>query len=1063
MKKRIFSVLTALALALSLIPSAFADTGIVDASKGYDTVGENQYAYPTQTNYDPFTTTNAVEASKYYTWYKDLGNGSWTWDSSLHPQDENPRDGVYDYLSGKACGTYGHYVLYEDMVFSKAPTYFLMNASTDTSVLGDVGIQVSVISDNGTETVLADVAIPKNGWTAFQTGTYAKIETEIEPGTYDVKLKFTNDGNLKSFVFGADLKNAYSKINALDYDSKHEGVEENQAENCLGNAAYNNWVSFDAVDFGKTGAAYLKFYTTMVGAETVNRKFKITNGHGGEVLQDWMNIPGKNGDWSEKVAIFPLDSTKFKGIKNICIQYEHTSGKDNLFGIEFVEMKDANVLQAAHTGDYVGNEYQMNFGIGGYNKIVFEGLQKGEGEANIKILSSDGTTEVETIAIQDGKSEYYLSNIKDYTNVKTIKLSADDGVSFTGFKFNAEYDAFPNKTEVKTAYVGVDAQKAEEVASASSDGLAKGQKAVTNTFIDLTGATAFGLIEKEYQLKKAGYDVVFVEAGANCESVVNALTGTNSYVIVVGESDVSAKYGIVSTTLETIADDLNHETSYKTAVANYLNPYTEIIAMDSCGEGTDAPVSDNVALNMTGKRAVFRNLNFAQGAASINVKAGLGSSYSGKMSVYLDSVSDANKLGEFDINAQGWTSWQNHIVNLNKTIYGVHDIWFTASANGNLYSLSFEQSQNVNVSETLTPDMATATVLNQKAYVDETNTMQYTVDFGENAKSYNLWAEVAGAQAGTLTFTIDNQTLTAPISADGAFAKTYSAEHISLSGVKTVSVSSDVACAVGNAKFLGAVSIDDDVLGVSNYSESNANVSETRFGGFNDGTQYVKWTNVDFGNTEALRKVTFTYGTTKDYQNTVMTLRLDAIDGPVIAKADAKYADGIGWEAPVTTTVSAIKGVTGVHTVYLTVEEGEYTETERGQGGGHTLAANIFGVDFEKVSDTYFVSHDEAILYNKQTSEYEKKASNAVLTFIGAEDVSNVIFAEAIYNAQNKLIDIDISNHTVAAGELNAISLSVKYQDLPAGEYTVKGFVWNGQTFAPINGEAVTFTTFTVK
>lgn len=1063
MKKRIFSVLTAIALCLSLVPSAFADSGEIRESKnGQDTVGEKTYAYPTQTNYDPFKVTNAVEVSQYFTWYKDLDNGKWTKDGpAIHPQDDN-KDGVYEYISGGSCGSYGHYIIYKDMVFDAAPEYFLMHASTDSSVSG-AKIKVSLIDSNSNETVLATVDVPQNGWTKFDAGTYAKIENTVEPGTYDVKLTFINNGNLKDFVFGKQTKDAYKKIEALKYDSKHEGVTENTNENCLGSAAYNNWVSFNAVDFGEKGAAYLKFYTSMLYGK---RNFKITNGYGGEVLLDTVAIETKiENSWVSHTAVIPLDNAKFKGIKDICIQYVHTDGTDNLYGIEFVEMKNASEAQAIHTGDFVIDKYRADFGIGGYNKISLDNLTVAEGvEApGVKLLSADGNV-LDTISVTAEKADYYLTGAKDLTGVSEFSFECTEGVSFTGFSFGTEYDAFPDKTEIKTAYVGTDSEANQAVANTAATALAKDTKTVTGEFIDLTGVTAFGLAEKEYELNKADYDIVFVEAGANCESVVDALAGTDTYVIVIGEDASAAKYGVVSATQENLAAALNNEASFKTADLKCLDPYNEIIARDNFGEGTDATVSDNVALNMTGHRAVFKDVNFANGVSSFTVKAGLGTGYTGKIFVYADSVADANKIGEFDIDAQGWTTWVEHTVNCDKVIYGIHDIWFSSSGNGNLYSFKAAEAESIKASETLTADMAGVKSFNDKLYIKAGESVTYWVDFGDSKKAYTAVAEACGKEEGTLTVKIGGTALTGTVGTD--FAKVYTGGSAIAIGNTAVEISADKDIALNSVKFLSAsIDIGSDALNISNYAAvSGVRVNPTFFGGFSDGVEYVRWNNVDFGEEQALRTVTFSYGTTHEYQNTVMTLRLDSPTGEVIAKAAAKYADGINWEAPVTITVPMIKGVTGQHSVYLKVEQGDYTNTAKGKDGQETLAANIFNIEFKKVEDkTYDVAYDKATYYKKDATSYEALAYDATLTFIGASDVTSVIFAEAIYDSNNKLVDVALSNIAVEQNKLNTASLSVKHnKELPAGTYKVKSFVWNGTGFAPLNGEAVVLDTITV-
>ncbi len=1072
MKKRIFSVLTALAMLLSIAPLTFAADGeIRDAANGYGIHNGVEYAYPTQTNYDAFEVTKAVEASQYYTLYEDRTDGKWTQQYSLRPQSY-ALNGQFDYIGGND-GDRGHYVLYKNMEFAATPEFFCLGASTDESIT-NASVVVSIIDSSNVETRVTEVAVPNKGWVNFED-VYVTPENTIEPGTYDVKLTFRNNGNVNTFFFGIS-KDAYSYVQALSCDDSYSGFNLDNADptDHIKICSYNNWYTYKSLNFGKKGAAYFQIDFGNKEPEDTQKNFKITKGHEGTVLQDGIAIPGYGDDNANKVtSLILVDNNNFKGITDICWQsvQNMTQWSGDFYGFKFIEITDASTIQKVHTGDYDTPFYQMDFGKGGYNKIVFENLTVDENSLTIptvNVMTQNGEV-IDTITLTAGKTRYDIDGIADYKNAGIIAVeNASDNSSFTGFKFEAEYDAFKTNSEIKALYIGANSESSEAVLGALRAKYADTEKTITAAFKNLSEITTkIGLIETEYSLKDGGYDMIFVEAGENCEGIVDALVGTDAYVLVVGENVAAKKYGIGETSVATISADLMLSSMYRNAVApTYQNPYNEIVAVDNCAsETTMTVISEGTGLKGENGVAVFKDIDFDKGVSEINVKAVISDGLYGTFEVFVDSWSSENLIGSFVLNqGQDWVDWQNHKKTINKEIYGVHDVWVCwAYGPGNLYSIQFEPITSEGATKTFTPEMAQDTKLyNNTIYLAGNNTAKYSVNFGETEKKYSAYASISAKEAGILYVTAGDKMWNIPFDANGDFVSEMSESDILVSGVKDVVLSSSVPCAVKSLNFTTPIDIDAEgtVLNTQNYTSTNlasAGVTQDRFGGFMDGTQYVEWKNVDFGTEQVLRNVTFSYGIAAQWQNGVMTLHLDSVDGPVIAKANAKYEDGIDWEAPVTITVPMIYGVTGTHSVYLTVEEGKYT---RLAVEGDSIASNVFGIDFDLTEGNYHVNYDVATYYNSATGAYENLGYDAVLTFVGG-DVEEIIFAEAFYSG-NKLVDVDIKKHTVKSGEVNQISLSVKNNELPAGEYSVKGFVWNAQTFAPINSQTIDLGTVTV-
>lgn len=224
--------------------------------------------------------------------------------------------------------------------------------------------------------------------------------------------------------------------------------------------------------------------------------------------------------------------------------------------------------------------------------------------------------------------------------------------------------------------------------------------------------------------------------------------------------------------------------------------------------------------------------------------------------------------------------------------------------------------------------------------------------------------------------------------------------------------------------------IDDTIFDVKNYDEINKAVDKENYIGSMDlAGAWVKWESVDFGTDVWPRKVSVRYGIGDGYSGSVMNIRIDSPDGEIIASVPFDYQEGINWGNPKTAETPMLKGITGIHDIYVTVDEGEYLTLWK--------AGNIFDIDFEPVNKKYFVS------YNLSGYINDPQKILSVLTFLNDEDnPQGIVYVLAAYSKDGELIAYDFSNEKLSDG-LNSFEKSLNYKTDGKEAYTVKAFVWD--------------------
>ena len=199
---------------------------------------------------------------------------------------------------------------------------------------------------------------------------------------------------------------------------------------------------------------------------------------------------------------------------------------------------------------------------------------------------------------------------------------------------------------------------------------------------------------------------------------------------------------------------------------------------------------------------------------------------------------------------------------------------------------------------------------------------------------------------------------------------------------------------------------------------------------WDDGAEkrYAMWY-ADFGSEEKLATVDVYYGIAEQWANCYVTLYADEIgEDNIIARGVLTYQESMDWA---TTdkymTLPVKKTLTGVHKIYLSVEESPYL-TESNPAGNIVKFVFNNADNYTRINSTYGNEEHSSLIFNK-------------------ENENTVFHALAIYR-NDKLIDAAVKVITPAEG-LNSSELSVSTENIEAG-YTVKTFVWDYETLAPL-------------
>ena len=225
--------------------------------------------------------------------------------------------------------------------------------------------------------------------------------------------------------------------------------------------------------------------------------------------------------------------------------------------------------------------------------------------------------------------------------------------------------------------------------------------------------------------------------------------------------------------------------------------------------------------------------------------------------------------------------------------------------------------------------------------------------------------------------------------------------------------------------------IDNTVFTAENCDEFHyATDKGTYIGNMNLTGAWVKWEDVDFGDDIWPRKMTVSYGLGSVYHGSILNVRIDSPDGEIIAKANIDLQKGINWETPKTTVSPMIKGITGIHDVYMTIDNGEYLNEWK--------AGNIFSVDFEPVNSKYLITYNVTGYIN------DPQKLSSVLTFLNDDDnPEEIVYIMAAYTSDGKLIAYDYDVKKVYEG-LNSFEKSLDYNKSEGDDsYTIKVFVWD--------------------
>jgi hypothetical protein len=288
--------------------------------------------------------------------------------------------------------------------------------------------------------------------------------------------------------------------------------------------------------------------------------------------------------------------------------------------------------------------------------------------------------------------------------------------------------------------------------------------------------------------------------------------------------------------------------------------------------------------------------------------------------------------------------------------------------------------------------------------------------------------------------------------------------------VNTVTVASDfVKVQLGTLNYSKAVNADgtEASMDVSNgYFEAGTGSDA---GKWND-SQAIVWEDVDFGNVSSLKEITFNYITGINQNGGTYRVRIDGLDGDIIAEVQVVQTQKPYGEATAIAPVMA--DVTGVHDIYLekykydaidnTVYSNFYSMTI-----SKLTSAETYNTYIEKIDDIAWVDKDpDPEIDNYGFADPVTEAVKVKTIFEKPDNMpvdSKIMTLIGVYDLNGKLIKTDAVNIVVKNG-INTAEIIMDKTDLTAGNYTVKGFLWNGMNFEPLKtlGENCVIANFTV-
>ncbi len=497
------------------------------------------------------------------------------------------------------------------------------------------------------------------------------------------------------------------------------------------------------------------------------------------------------------------------------------------------------------------------------------------------------------------------------------------------------------------------------------------------------------------------------------------------------------------------------------------SPYEQVQAVNADEIVGLANNGDHIGGTMGGRYLVFKGMNFDQGLKAVNVEYATNGSEAdreGHMQFRINGT-DGQVIAEF-VGSQstgGWTAFQTFTQTASKSVYGIYDLYITFT----------KPFANIKSFQFIPADTADATtIMNTMNYAEKSDGVEiihdafdyfqtgdyvkYTVDFAQGHTFDVLSASAVGgggpgkiiirdgSTSGTVITEIDTSAL-GSWSQYQELAGLLTPAGEALTGIHDLYVTfegEEGFCALGNLYFGNARNLDDLLFNTQTYSAGSGTpqweAGYGQFEGFNVEGAWARWDLINFGEEAKNRIVTIKASVGAPFRNALIRLRIDSPTGPIIAEATLKDAPGLDWGTPTTLTAPVIADVTGIHSIYMSVESGPYME------GAHK-AGNVWEFDFTPQEEKIMASF-ETLGYTNNPQELA-----TTVTFIkdGEMKADRVIVTTAAYNQDGKLIGVDTDTVEAKDG-LNAVQCSVPYGDVQDQSYALRAYIWDADTFAPL-------------
>lgn len=500
------------------------------------------------------------------------------------------------------------------------------------------------------------------------------------------------------------------------------------------------------------------------------------------------------------------------------------------------------------------------------------------------------------------------------------------------------------------------------------------------------------------------------------------------------------------------------------------SPYERIeaVSADVLSSGLTTNGGNYIGGSMGGRYMVFKNVNFSKSFKEVQVEYatdGQATDREGFLQFRIGGTS-GQIIAEFQgsENTGGWESFETFTQSAIKSVYGTYDLYVTFTKPfANIKSFQFvPMDESIDAKTVLNPANYTEKTEGVEIihdafdYFQTGDYIKYSVDFADGHTFNSLGATVAGDQ-------IPGKIIVRDAAVDGPVIAQIDVSELSswsqyhemaslltetgkaLTGVHTLYVTFEGEkgfCSLKGIYFENTRNVDELLFNTQTYSAGSEtdrwNSSNGMFEGFNMQGAWARWDLIDFGTETTNRTVTFQAGVGLPFRNALIRLRLDSETGPIIAEATLKDAPGMDWTVPVTLTAPVIAEVVGLHSIYLTVENGPYME-------GDHKAGNIW--------EFSFAPQDEKIMVNSEILGYtgNPQELSTTVTFIKDAELTaaRVMVATAAYDQTGKLIGIDMQTVKPTDG-VNAVKCSIPYDAVKDQDYMLRAYIWDADTYAPL-------------